>query len=99
MSNQQLYLAIGIPGLLALINLVILLVFGFRLDSRIERLDSKIDSKIDGLRGELGAMINAVRNELGAKIESGQRDMREFYATQRQHDTRLEALERKVDPS
>lgn len=77
MSNQQLYLAIGTPGLLALINLVILLVFGFRLDSRIDRLDGRIerlDEKIDG-------KIDGLRNELGAKIESGQRDMREFYVT------------------
>lgn len=51
MSNQQLYPAVGIPGLPALINLVILLVFGFPLDSRIERLDNKTDR----LLGELSS--------------------------------------------
>jgi hypothetical protein len=49
------------------------------------------DSKIDGLRTELNARIDKVDTRLG----SIERDMREFYGTQRQHDARLDSLERK----
>ena len=48
------------------------------------------DSKIDGLRMEMNARIDKVDGRLG----SIERDMREFYGTQRQHDARLDSLER-----
>jgi len=92
MSDRQLYLAIGLPALIAIFNtgIVVTLLLHFT---------NKLDAKIETVRTELSSEIRSVRTELGAKIDSGQRDMREFYATQRQHDTRLEAIERKTNPS
>ncbi len=48
------------------------------------------NSAINTLRSEM----HSSRSELLAKMDSIQRDMREFYAEQARHDTRIHALER-----
>ncbi len=84
MNNQQLYLAIGIPSLIAIFNtgvvVTLLLHFVNKLDSRMDKLDTRLD-------------------RMDARLELIQKDQREFYATQRVHDARLDALERKTGPS
>ena len=51
-------------------------------------------SEMHAMRSELIGRIDAVRSELNGKMDSLQRDMREFYAEQARHDTRITALER-----
>ena len=48
---------------------------------------------INSLRTEM----NSLRTEVNGKMDSIQRDMREFYAEQARHDTRISALERTSD--
>ena len=55
---------------------------------------------INSLRGEMNSLrgeMNSLRTEVNGKMDSIQRDMREFYAEQARHDTRISALERTSD--
>ena len=87
MTNQQLYLSIGLPCLLVLLNATIMLYLFTRLEARIDKLDTKVDTKVDSLR-----------IELGGKIDKLAADYTQFYAEQSRHDERLSALERQRPP-
>ena len=52
------------------------------------------NSSINTLRAEMRSDMNSLRSELLGKMDALQRDMREFYAEQARHDTRITALER-----
>ena len=76
--------AVAIPSLLPTLAVIISIV--------------RSDSKIDGLRTELNARIEKVDariDKVDARLGAIERDMREFYGTQRQHEARLDSLERK----
>lgn len=80
MTNTQLYLAIGVPFFSLLVV--------FLLNNR----------SIDILRAEMRegfAGTNTRMDRIDIRLDHIERDQREFYAVQRQHDTRLEAIERK----
>ena len=51
---------------------------------------NSLRSELQGLRSEM----NTLRSELLKRMDTIVRDMREFYAEQRQDDTRITALER-----
>lgn len=109
MTNQQLYISVGLPCLLVLLNATIMLYLFSRIEARMDKLDAKIDSKVDGVRGEvdglrseLGAKIDgrvdSLRAELGGKLDKLAADYTQFYAEQSRHDERLTALERQRPP-
>lgn len=52
------------------------------------------NASINTLRAEMRSDMNSLRSKLLSKMDSLQRDMREFYAEQARHDTRISALER-----
>ena len=85
MSNQQLYLAIGIPVLIGVFNtgvvVAMLLHFVNRLDARIDKLDAKIDAQ-----GE----------RLGAQINRLGEDYTRFYGEQRKQQEAIDILKAKV---
>ncbi len=93
MTNTQLYLAIGLPTLTALLGifttLVGLLLQSKHLDERFKALEGRLD--------RMGAQTDSRLDRMDARLDLIQRDQREFYATQKQHDTRLESLERKIE--
>lgn len=68
MSNQQLYLAIGIPSILVVLSWVTIFIQNNRLDSKfdgkIDKLDAKIDSKFDSLRTEMASELRAIRGDI-----------------------------------
>ena len=65
MNNRQLYLAIGIPALIAIFNtgivITLLLHFVNKLDSRMDTLDTRLD-------------------RMDTRLELIQKDQKEFYA-------------------
>ena len=80
MTDAQLYLAIGVPFFSLLVV--------FLMNNR----------SIDALRSEMRdgfARIDARFVQIDGHLGNIQRDLREFYGTQRQHDNRLDAIERK----
>ncbi len=80
MTNQQLYLAIGIPAFLVLFNTAALFSLFAFLANRLDKMEGRLDSRLDRMDGKLDLI---------------QKDQKEFYGTQRVHDSRLDALERK----
>ena len=94
MTNTQLYLAIGVPFFTLL---VVLLTNNHSMKLLGDRIGD-LGSRIDGLGKELGSRIDGLDSRLGrleTKVDAISTDLREFYATQRQHETRLDSLERK----
>ena len=79
MNNWQLLVAAGFPTATGLVAIVLAMIQNGRLDSRIDRLEGKIEK---------------LETKMDLRFDSIQRDQREFYAIQRQHDTRLDAMER-----
>jgi len=63
-SNVQLYFAIGLPSVLALINLGVMLVLFTDLGSRIQRLAERVDNPV-GAINELGKRLTRVEIKLG----------------------------------
>lgn len=79
MTNQQMFLAIGVPSLIAVFNtgliITLLLHFVNKLDGRMDRLEARMD-------------------RLEGKIDHLAEDYTRFYGEQQRHDARLDALER-----
>ncbi len=87
MTNEQLYLSIGIPALLALTNIGLTLFLIGRIDTRVDRLDSKVD-RLDG-------KLDATRLELVSRIDRVADATAHFYRELDKHGTAIEALEKR----
>ena len=83
MTNTQLYLAVGLPTVTALLGILATLVTLFALNFRIDRMENKVDG--------LGS-------KLDSKLDLIHRDIREFYATQRVHDEAIASLKQQRNP-
>ena len=64
MTNMQLYLAVGVPSILALVNLAVILVLFTNLSNRIERLETRLDLLV-GAINELDKRLTRVEIKLG----------------------------------
>ncbi len=94
MNNTQLYLAIGVPFFSLL---VVFLMNNRSMDAmRLEMREAfgRIDSRLDKMDSRLDRMDSRF-DRMDSRFDSLERDLREFYGTQRQHNTRLDAIERK----
>ena len=71
MTDQQLYLSIGIPGVIALVGILVNVGYfvalsgrmnsmELRLDGRINSLEAKIDTKFDLLTGKVIELDNRI---------------------------------------
>lgn len=67
MSNQQLYLAIGIPALSQIIALSLAIFFSNR---QIEAVRNELKSELARIEGVLSANIARLEGVLGAKIDA-----------------------------
>jgi len=68
MTDQQLYFAVGIPSLLALVNLAVILTLFTTLGGRIERVAERLDNMTSSLTGainELDKRLSRVEIKLG----------------------------------
>ncbi len=86
MTNQQLYLAIGIPSILALANLTIVLI-GFlvqskNLDKRFDQVDKRFDQ------------VDKRFDRLEARVDRMDTTLHEIHLMLGRHDARLDALEK-----
>ncbi len=79
MTNQQLYLAIGVPSLLALVNLGVVLI-GFLVQSR------NIDKRFE--------MQDKRFDRLELKVDRMDTTLHEIHLMLGRHDARLDALEK-----
>jgi hypothetical protein len=61
---MQLYLAVGVPSILALVNLAVILVLFTNLSNRIERLETRLDLLV-GAINELDKRLTRVEIKLG----------------------------------
>lgn len=64
MTNLQLYLSIGIPSVLALVNLAVILTLFTTLNSRIQRLEERMDH-MAGALNDLCKRLTRVEIKLG----------------------------------
>ncbi len=87
MTNTQLYLAVGIPSFLVLLNTGVMVALFGNLSGRIEGLSARIDRldvKLDSMKSEVIVRIDRVADRL-----------HEIQLTLGRHDARLDALEGK----
>jgi hypothetical protein len=64
MNNIQLYLSIGIPSLLVVLNIIQAQRLNDKVDRLGERLNDRMDKLGDALRGEMNQLGNAMRGEM-----------------------------------
>ncbi len=100
MSDQQLYLAIGVPALIGIANLgaVITLVLWFasRVEARIDRLETKFEAKFDRLEARVDqttTRLEAKIDQTNGRIDHLAEDYTRFYGEQKAQDARIGALE------
>ena len=76
-----------------------LALFGFwwKLDGKIERVDTKLDGKIGSLDIELGNKIEGVRQTSASAHENIISELGEIRVEQATHTERLKCIEGKVD--
>ena len=93
MTNQQLYLAIGVPSLLALANLVIVpvgfLLQGRNIDSRFDQFDKRFDQYDKRLDQN-----DSRFDRLESKLDRIDTVLHEIHLMLGRHDARLDALEK-----
>jgi len=65
MTDQQLYLAIGIPSLLAILGLLVNVSYFVAINARMGALETRLDARISALEARLDARISS----LEAKFE------------------------------
>ena len=67
MTNQQLYLAIGIPAFFAFINIAANLTLILRLDTKVESLRTEIANELRAIRSDINT-ITKMYGEHGERI-------------------------------
>ncbi len=84
MTNVQLYLAIGIPSLIALLNTAVMLA-----------LFGNLSSRIDALRTEVNARIDKLEARIDSRFDRVDADLRHFMELFGRHDKSIEILEKR----
>jgi type II secretory pathway component PulJ len=64
MTDTQLYLSIGIPSMLALMNMAVMLTLFTNLSNRIQRIEQRLDD-LTGAINELDKRLTKVEIKLG----------------------------------
>ena len=85
MTNEQLYLAIGIPALLILLNTSMMIFLFNRVEGRLDRMQTDMDGRFNGMQTGMDGRF--------AKIDTG---LRRFFELFGRHDKSIEMLERKL---
>ena len=80
MSNLQLFFAAGLPTITALVGIILTLRSTDRLEHRMEDKFDSVESRFDRVESRLD------------RLEA---DLRQFYRTLGQHDSRLDSLEKR----
>ena len=86
MNNQQLYLAIGIPSLFALVGIATNITLYVFLAGRIDRKTERTEDKIESVRTEINGSIKAIGDRLHD-------DMQNIMGRDREMDKRVMKLE------
>jgi hypothetical protein len=62
-TDQQLYLAIGIPSILAILGLLVNVSYFVAINGRIGSLEGRLDGRIDSLGARLEARISSLEGK------------------------------------
>jgi hypothetical protein len=81
MSDLQLFFAAGLPTITVLLGILLAQRSTDRLEKRIDTLEQRTEQRFNRVEGRLD------------RIEA---DLREFYRTIGQHDSRLDGLEKRA---
>ena len=106
MTNEQLFIAAGLPTLASVASIVVALILSGRLENRMDRLGSELNARIDKVGTELNARIDKVGSDLHARIDSVGADLharidrvaaelRQTNMLLGKHDKAIDVLERK----
>ena len=63
MTEQQLYLAIGVPGLLALVGILVNVTLFATLSTRIQSLETRLDGRMDRLESRLDSRLSSLESK------------------------------------
>lgn len=91
MTNQQLYLAIGLPTLTSLITLTLVCLAWVSSRTSDKELRTEMDRRFEQLESRLDKRFDAVDRRFDA-IDA---ELRYFHGTIGNHDARLTLLEKK----
>jgi uncharacterized membrane-anchored protein YhcB (DUF1043 family) len=80
MSNLQLFFAAGLPTITVLLGILLAQRSTDKLEKRTDTLEQRIDQRF---------------NRVESRLDRIAADLREFYRTIGQHETRMDALEKR----
>jgi len=60
MSEQQLYLAVGLPTVVALIGIMVNIGYFVAINARISSLDTRLDNRINSLEAKFDILVGKV---------------------------------------
>ena len=80
MSNLQLFFAAGLPTITVLLGILLAQRSTDKLEKRTDTLEQRIDQRF---------------NRVESRLDRIEADLREFYRTIGQHETRLDTLEKR----
>ena len=87
MTNAQLYLAIGLPALVALTNTALIFFLSGRMDARFDKIDARSD--------KMDARLDRLESRVDARFDRVDADLRQFYSILGAHGKAIEILEKK----
>ena len=106
MTNEQLFIAAGLPTLASLASIAVALVLNGRLEGRMDKMGSDFNARIDKMGVDLNARmdkmgvdlnarIDKVGADLHARIDRVSADLTQFYSMLGKHEKAIEVLEKK----
>ena len=96
MTNEQLYLAIGIPALLILVNTSMMLFLFNRVEGRLDKMQTDIDGRFNRMQTDIDGRFNRMQADIDGRFAKIDTDLRRFFELFGRHDKSIELLERKI---
>ena len=81
MTNAPLYVALGIPALLALTNIAVTISLIGKVDARVDKVEARVDK---------------LETRMDARFDKVDADLRRFFELFGRHDEAIETLKRKA---
>ncbi len=69
MTEQQLYLVVGLPTITALIGILVNIGYFVSINGRINSLETRLDGRIDSIARSLDARMNSLESKFDMKID------------------------------
>ena len=96
MTNEQLYLAIGIPALLILLNTSMMIFLFNRVEGRLDRMQTDMDGRFNGMQTGMDGRFKGMQTDMDGRFAKIDTDLRRLFELFGRHYKSIEMLQPKL---